>query len=92
MCVSKLKIKGQYAKNDNNTFSLGVQVMGKTIKTLTCYIVRSGSGMSMTFDASSLITLINTVSSITGNSTLQGLSTLLNSYDGMTVGFKLTKE
>lgn len=91
MGVGKIKVKGVYAKNEDNTFALEVQVMGKTIKTITSYITRSGSGMSMTFDASSLITLVNTVSSLTGNSTLKGLSSLLNSYDGMTVGFKLAK-
>ncbi len=91
MGVSKIKIKGLYSKNEDNTFALEVQVMGKTVKTITTFITRSGSGMSMTFDASSLITLINTVSSLTGNSTLKGLSSLLNSYDGMTVGFKLAK-
>lgn len=56
------------------------------------YISVKGSTMSLTFDVSKLMTLIEKAGTLTGNSTLNGVSALLKQYDGMTAGWKLTKQ
>jgi hypothetical protein len=58
----------------------------------TANVSISGSTMSFTFDASKLMTLVNTVSTYAGNSTLSTLNTLLQQYDGMKVGFTMNKK
>ena len=54
-------------------------------------VQKSGNGLIMTFDASKLLTLMNTVAKLTGKQTLQAAATFLNSYDGLNCGFSLTK-
>lgn len=92
MGVGRMNLNGTYAMTADNTFTLDIKLMGRSVKQMTAYIVRQGKNISMTFDASGLITLTNTIASLTGNSTLKGLSSLLSSYDGMTVGFEMRKQ
>ncbi len=65
----------------------------KTIKlgSYHAYAMISGNTMSLTFDISKLMDILNKVSSIVGSSSLKTLNTLLQSYDGMRAGFKMTK-
>ena len=56
------------------------------------YIVLNGDKMELTFDVSKLMTLIEKAGSLTGNSTLKGVSAVLNKYDGMTAGFELERQ
>jgi hypothetical protein len=54
-------------------------------------VTLSGSNLSVMFDVSKLQSLLSTMSSVTGNSTLSTVTSLLNSYDGICAGFKLKK-
>lgn len=92
MGVGRMNLNGTYAMTADNTFTLDIKLMGRSVKQMTAYIVRQGKNISMTFDASGLITLTDTIATLTGNSTLKGLSSLLSSYDGMTVGFEMRKQ
>ncbi len=47
--------------------------------------------MTLTFDISKLMTLMQRISALSSNTTLKGASALLNKYDGMTAGFDLKK-
>lgn len=55
-------------------------------------IVMNGDTMELTFDVSNLITIIEKVGQYSGNSTIKGVSTLLNQYDGMNAGFELKRK
>lgn len=59
---------------------------------LNAAVSKAGNQLSITFDVSKLMTLVNTISSISGNSTLKGVNSLLQSYDGLQAGFRLKKE
>lgn len=62
-----------------------------SVGSMESFISIKGQTMSLTFDVSKLMTLVEKAGSITGNSTIQGLSKLLEQYDGMTAGWKLKK-
>lgn len=47
--------------------------------------------MSMTFDVSRLITILEKVAGFTKNKSLQALSKLMNNYDGITAGFRMNR-
>lgn len=49
---------------------------------------KAGSTLNLTFDATKMIQLLTKVSSVLNMSTLNTLTTLLNSYDGIYMGFK----
>ncbi|MDE6365971.1 MAG: DUF4923 family protein, partial [Muribaculaceae bacterium] len=48
--------------------------------------------MSLMFDVTKLISIINAVGSATNSTAVKAASALLNSYDGMCAGFKLRKQ
>lgn len=54
-------------------------------------VCRSGSSISLLFDADKLLSVASVAGSLTNSTALQGLSSLIGSYDGMKVGFKLKK-
>lgn len=55
-------------------------------------IVMNGNTMELTFDVSNLITIVEKIGQYSGNSTIKGVSTLLNQYDGMNAGFELKRK
>jgi hypothetical protein len=92
MTIKKATLSGTATKNSDGNYTFNFKALGK-IKTgsMTAYITKSGSKVSLTFDATKLITLIEKISSVSGNSSLKTLSSLLSSYDGLNIGFKLAK-
>ena len=59
---------------------------------LNAYISKTATGqIKITFDISRLIDLVETIASVTGNSSAKSISSLLTSYDGLTAGFVLKK-
>ncbi len=80
-------------KNSPNNFTLNFKMSGKiNLGKIDANIAKAGSStMSLTFDISKLMTIVEKVGAITGNSSVQGVSKLLNGYDGINAGFKLKK-
>jgi len=92
MSIGRLSVKGTYALNEDGSFTFDMQLGGRSIKKLQAFVTRQVKNICVTFDASGLISLMNTVASLTGNTTAKGLADILNSYDGLTVGFEMTGE
>ena len=57
----------------------------------TCYVTKSGSNLNFLFDSTKLLNLLQTVSAVSDNATLQTLGTLSKNYDGAKMGFALRK-
>ena len=55
------------------------------------YATKTTNGISLLFDQKKLLNLIKTLSAFKGNSTLSAIGTIANNYDGMQVGFEMTK-
>ena len=55
-------------------------------------ITKSGNTMEMLFDVEKLVNVLTTIASKTQSSTLQSISSLLDGYDGVLMGFELTKQ
>lgn len=94
MKVGKVSSSGTIETTDENgVFLFAFKAMGKiSLGKVTTYMSKNISGqLTVTFDASKLITVVNGIANLSSNSTLQGVSSLLNSYDGLTVGFVLNK-
>lgn len=93
MALKRGTFTGNITKDEEGNFVFNFKVVKKiNIGKMKTYITKSGNNLSIMFDVSKLTTLINKAGSITGNSTVQGVSTLLNSYDGICAGFKVAKE
>ena len=90
MKIKKLPISGTIEKNEGDgTFQFKISLLGNT--SITTYIEKSGNTLKLMFDAKKLMDLISAVAKISGNSLASTAGSILSSYDGACVGFKLVK-
>lgn len=90
MKIKSLSLKGTITKNDSEgTFDFNFNVMGIKLGKFTAYIEKSGNNLNLMFDASKLKDIISTVAKFTGNSMASALASILDSYDGACIGWKM---
>lgn len=79
--------------NGNYTFDEANQKI--TLKSLlfsvSCYTKREVSGISILFEANKLLTVLQTMSALSGNKDLQAIGDLSKNYDGVRIGFDMGK-
>lgn len=95
MKASKITLSGTISKEESTgDIYFQFKAFNKVnIGKMKAYITMTGqNSMSIMFDVSKLISIIKAAGSITGNSTINSVSTLLESYDGICAGFKLAKQ
>ena len=61
------------------------------ILNLNGYATRNGSGISILFESKKVLTLLQTVAALSGNSTLSTIGDISKNYDGVRVGFDFAK-
>lgn len=61
------------------------------VMNISGYATKNSSGISLLFESKKLLTLLQTISSLSGNTTLSTLGTLSKNYNGIRVGFDLKK-
>ncbi len=84
-------ISGTYTVDqDATTVDLSYTLGGKAT-TVTAYVVLSSGEMQLLFKADKLLDLVTKLSAVTDNTTLKTLSKFAGEYDGMKLGFRLTK-
>ncbi|MCH5226874.1 MAG: DUF4923 family protein [Muribaculaceae bacterium] len=90
MKVKSINLKGTVAQGTTEgTFTFNFQVVGINLGKFTAYVEKSGNNLNLMFDASKLLDFISAVTKITGNSMASTVGSLLGSYDGMCIGFKM---
>lgn len=67
-----------------------IQMKGLLLS-MSGYATKTTNGISLLFDQTKLLNLIKTMGALKGSSTLSALGTIANNYDGMRVGFEMTK-
>ena len=67
-----------------------IQMKG-LILSMSGYATKTTNGISLLFDQKKLLNLIKTMGALKGSSTLSALGTIANNYDGMRVGFEMSK-
>ena len=58
---------------------------------VNCYAKRNVDGIGLLFESSKLLSLLQTMSALSGNQTLQTIGELSKSYDGLRMGFDMKK-
>lgn len=58
---------------------------------LTGYAVRNGSGISILFESKKILTLFQTLSALSGNTTLSTIGDISKNYDGVRIGFDMKR-
>ncbi len=86
-------LKGTIEKDEDNNLVFSFSAFGKvSLGKVNAQAVKSGSTLTLTFDASKLIAILEKVSSVVKINSLSTISSLLSSYDGIYMGFKLKKQ
>lgn len=67
-----------------------IQMKGLLLS-MSGYATKTTNGISLLFDQIKLLNLIKTMGALKGSSTLSAIGTIANNYDGMRVGFEMTK-
>ncbi|MCF0193252.1 MAG: DUF4923 family protein [Prevotella sp.] len=80
-------VSGQWSYNESQS-----QITMKSLLfTLNPYVKGTTSGISLLFESKKLLTVMQTLASASGNATLQGISSLSTNYDGVRMGFDMSK-
>lgn len=94
MQVGRTPLKGTISldvpEGSQANFIFNFTVLGKVkIGSMQTYVTKSGNNLSIMFDVTKLVDILQKVASISGSSTVKGVSQLLDNYDGVCAGFKL---
>lgn len=95
LTIKKLKLSGtieEAAGDDKGAFVFNFKAAGKVnLGKITTYVQKSVTSMDVMFDATKLMHIVEAVAKYSNISIAKTLSSLLSSYDGMCVGFKMSK-
>jgi len=79
------------ATNEKGVFEFNFMAFGSIrLGTMKTYVQKTSRSMDVMFDSTKMIDLFSKISKFTGSKSLQTISSLLSSYDGLCVGFKLS--
>ena len=86
---------GQYNLTGNYTLNTKSNTLTMTylagIGRISPKVVKTGASISLLFEGDKLLSMVQKVGKLTSNSTVNSLSSLINSYDGMLVVMQLSK-
>ena len=92
MTLKKTTLKGKIVKGENNKFILSFEAFGKNnLGNANLYIQKTSTSMDLMFDASKLKTILSSIASLSKKGLGNSLNTFLNSYNGICIGFKMSK-
>lgn len=90
MTLKKLSLKGAISKDEDNNLVFSFNAMGKVkLGSVKAMATKSGKTLSVVFDATKLMKLLDAVSSVAKLQSLSALNSLLKQYDGLYLGFKM---
>ncbi len=83
--VDGVPVSGNYTLDS----SKGQLKLSMMLTSLTGYVTRTTNGVAITFESKKLITVLQTLTALSGNSTLQTLGSLSSDIDGVRIGFDM---
>lgn len=88
-----LHLKGKVEKTDDDRLQFNFNAFGRIpLGSMTANATKAGNTLNITFDASRFVTILTKVGSALNLRTLNALTAVLNSYDGLYVGFKMKRQ
>lgn len=85
-----VQLRGKIEKDENDRLVFNFNAFNRiSLGKLSANATKSGNTLNLTFDATRLINILTKVAGALNNNTLNALSSLLNSYEGVYIGFKL---
>ena len=85
-----IKLNGTITQQQSaqpGVFTFNFTVGGMKLAGVTTYVQKTSTSMDVMFDATKLINLLSSIANYTGIQTVKTVTSLLDSYDGLCVGF-----
>lgn len=89
MNMGLLKFKGNIEKPENGDLVFNFTLLNRKVGSVASHATKSGSSLKVTFDSTKMIQMLTKVSSVVNSPSLKALAGVLNSYDGIYMGYKL---
>lgn len=91
MKLGVAQLKGTIEKDDESgDLIFAFNAFGKvSLGKVSAHATKAGSTLNLTFDATRLVQILTKVAGVLNNATLKAVTDLVNSYDGIYMGFKL---
>ena len=65
--------------------------MQSLLLNMNAYVTRNTQGISVLFESKKLLSLLQTVSALSGNTTLSTIGDISQNFDGVRLGFDMAK-
>lgn len=92
MKMGALSLSGTIEKDDSGNLTFNFSAFKKvSLGKVAAHATKAGNTLNLTFDATRMIELLTKVSSVLNMSSLNAITSLLSSYDGIYMGFKLKR-
>ena len=85
--VRGIPLSGTYTFEPNNS-KINLKT---TLFTIPAFVTRTTNGLSLTMESKKLLNVLQTVTALTGNSTLSTVGELSKSFDGVRMGFDVVR-
>lgn len=93
MSFNKVTLTGDFTRDTDGNYLFNYKVAGSiNIGTIKTYMTKSGDTLNVMYDVTKLVAILQKVGSYTKNSTINTVSSILKSYEGITAGFKLKRQ
>ena len=87
-----IPLKGTVEKTDDGSLEFTFTgITGKSLGKVDAVATKSGNNLNLTFDATKFINILTSVAGKLNISTLNTITSLLNGYDGIYMGFRLKR-
>ena len=85
--IKGIPLSGTYTF-DSNSSKLNLKT---TLFTIPAFVTRTTNGLSLTMESKKLLNVLQTITALTGNSTLTTIGELSKNFDGVRMGFDVVK-
>lgn len=92
LTVKKVTLNGTISVKETGVFTLTFTALGTIgLGSMDAYIEKSGNTLNLMFDADKIKKIMSLAATLSGSSLASTAESLLNEYDGICMGFKMTK-
>lgn len=85
--IKGIPLSGTYTF-DSNSSKLNLKT---TLFTIPAFVTRTTNGLSLTMESKKLLNVLQTITALTGNSTLTTIGELSKNFDGVRMGFDVVR-
>lgn len=89
---SKLNLSGTISQGSDGMFIFSIKAFGALkLGDIPAYVQKTSKSMDVMFDSSKLKSLVNTISKFLNMKSISAITSLIDSYDGIYIGFGMDK-